>query len=57
MIFQFIPMQKMNGFNHSKIWKSFQDILVKKEELNTFAVSFNSLQLGTYITYYCMSEK
>ena len=33
-------LQKMAaGFNHQKIWNSFKDILVKKEELNTFAVS------------------
>jgi len=30
-------LNKMAGFNHAKIWKSFQDILVKKEDVNTFA--------------------
>ena len=32
-------IDKMAGFNHAKIWKSFQDILVKKEDVNTFAVN------------------
>ena len=38
-------IDKMAGFNHAKIWKSFQDILVKKEDVNTFAV--NKLDLET----------
>ena len=33
-------LTKMANFNASGVWKSFQDILVKKEEANTFAVRF-----------------
>ena len=43
-------LTKMANFNNAAVWKSFQDILVKKEELNTFAVRTSFKILLVYCT-------